>query len=518
MWKELKFNMNKSKKYIFLLIIILFFCGCTIDVKAIPGCCSWHGGEVGCSRNKTLCADGTVSSCPCDGTSSITNRNYTNNNNKNEPVSLWMYIVGLIIIFIGVYVFLYFIQICEIINKNRKNNQRIKREIEYREEQEKLKKQKDDDVECIISNENLNSNYIDELDEQSICRFTSDDLLKIINANNDNIFNIFNKINNKKNNYTERNIFDVLCRKILENKKLSSLQNKCVKYLIKEKLINDYENIFLIALLNQHTLLAKYIMSNCNDIEFNFTKTQFINGKYQSCTQFIFESLLKINDLSFAEKISKKANFKFDIGTYLFEQTYQHNNRIKYQLLSIFCNNCERSYVDIERLFEIEFKLCRDDNEIIRLIDKYLQIDYLLEEKGYFLIYLLTKKQKVDCIQYILDNCKNINLNKYIVNSLDKKYDGLTPLIYACYRKSNKIVEILLNYGADGNFPDIDGNYPIEYVCNLKNFKLIKLLYEKGYRLKNDKENKDIEYCLKHKDFYLLPYKYICKLYNLNKK
>lgn len=164
------------------------------------------------------------------------------------------------------------------------------------------------------------------------------------------------------------------------------------------------------------------------------------------------------------------------------------------------------------------FKICKDDTEIIKLIDSYSSINSLLEEKGYFLIYLLIKKQNVDCLQYILDNCQNINLNKCIENSSDERINGITPLIYTCYRKSSKMTEMLLNYGADGNFPDIYGKVPLEYACNLKNLKLVKLLYEKGYRLKEDIPNKNIEFCLKHKTPNLLPYQFIFKLYDLNKK
>ena len=55
-----------------------------VNVAARPGCCSWHGGESGCSGNKTVCADGTISSCPCDGTSSSSSYESSSNNSYSS--------------------------------------------------------------------------------------------------------------------------------------------------------------------------------------------------------------------------------------------------------------------------------------------------------------------------------------------------------------------------------------------------------------------------------------------------
>lgn len=505
--------MNRIRKYIIFSIIVIFF-SFPIVVKAVPGCCSWHGGEAGCVGNKTLCADGTISSCSCDGTNSSINGNSTTSNNKKEPVSPWFYIIGLAIAYGGFYVFAQFLDFCSNANKNRYNKQRQKREKEYREQQEELQKQKERDVENIIDKGNDSLASIDEIDDQSIVRFTSDDLIQIINSKNDNIFTIIDKINDKKNGFTERYIFDELCCKILENKKLSSLQNKCVKYIFDKKLINDYEKIFFITLENRHITLLNYMMNNCKEIKFNFNKFHY--SSLYSYTDYIFEILLDINDLSLTEKIAKNNNFSLNIGTRLFEKKYDHNDEYKYQLLSVFANNKKYLSIDVEGIFERKIKDCNDD-EIIKVIDFYSKINGVLEEKGYYLVYLLIKKQNINCIQYMLDNYKNINLDKHIKSYMDEKINGFTPLTYACYRKSNKIVEILLNYGADGNFPDINEDTPLAYACYLKSLKLIKLLYEKGYRFKNEKDNISVERYLKEKEEYLLPIIYVRKLYKLTK-
>ena len=121
-------------------------------------------------------------------------------------------------------------------------------------------------------------------------------------------------------------------------------------------------------------------------------------------------------------------------------------------------------------------------------------------------------------MQYILDTYKHINLDKCIEDNLNDKINGFTPLTYACYRKSSAIVEMLLDYGANGDFPDKYGDTPLAYACYLKNTKLIKMLYERGYRFKNSSDNESLESYMKEKKTYLLPYVYVHKLYKSKKK
>ena len=76
---------------------------------------------------------------------------------------------------------------------------------------------------------------------------------------------------------------------------------------------------------------------------------------------------------------------------------------------------------------------------------------------------------------------------------------------------------MLLDYGADGDFPDKYGATPLAYACYLKNSKLIELLYGRGYRFKNDKDNESLVCYLKEKKTYLLPFVYVHKLYKMKK-
>lgn len=55
------------KILILATISLIFILSCSVSVKAEQGCCSHHGGEIGCSTiGKTICADYTYSpTCKC---------------------------------------------------------------------------------------------------------------------------------------------------------------------------------------------------------------------------------------------------------------------------------------------------------------------------------------------------------------------------------------------------------------------------------------------------------------------
>lgn len=77
------------KRFGLLVIIVVSFF--PVSVFAQRGCCSWHGGVVGCGQNgKQLCADGTYSpSCTCTpppiyGCTNPNAINYNSNANQDD--------------------------------------------------------------------------------------------------------------------------------------------------------------------------------------------------------------------------------------------------------------------------------------------------------------------------------------------------------------------------------------------------------------------------------------------------
>jgi len=494
----------------FILIIFMFFISINKNILASPGCCFWHGGEVGCSGGRTLCSDGTVSACPCDGNSSSSFYSIDDNTNNNADGENFISTIGLIFIFLcGMTILGLIINLIERNNVNRQKKKREKELIKTIEREKLIQTQKEANIEYIIETKAEKvRDYIDNIDEFEISRFTSDDLIKIIDSHNESVFYIFDIIYKKYNSSTERKIFDNICDKILENKKITLFQNKCIKYIIDNRMLDDYEFIFLKLLEKQHVKLIKYILNNCKDVDFSF-------NDYDD-SKNLFNNLLKINDLELVKKISKQKNIFVDIDMNLLKETKNINIENKYKFLSIFSKKDKYSNIYIYELIHEDIN-SKDDDDIIKSINNYSKMKDFLEENGYYIVYLLIKSRNVNCIEYILKNYKNINLDKKIDES-ETKYKGLTPLIYACYKKSINIVEMLINYGADGNCGDENDNTPLEYACNLRNIKISKFLFEKGYRLKTEDDNYWIERAIIKKESEYLPSPYVSKIYELKSK
>lgn len=483
------------KKVIFVVLLMIILLSST-KVYAVPGCCSWHGGEAGCSGGRTLCSDGTVSSCPCDGTSSYSNygssSNYSNSNNESEN-SLLYYIMAIIV---GGGIVLFFGSLASAFesgSEKRKEASYERYRLKQKEEKEKIELGKDSVLNHISINcDYMIEDYVKNIDGLILNEINSDDLIKLLESNNINILTLFDSVYENESGHKKDHIaiLNRFSETILNYKKLNQFKYKCLKYLIKNNYISNYEQLFLLSLKNKHVEIIKYILNNCNNHNFRFNNNE------------IFKYLLEIDDLQLVEKISKKKNF--DINVSFSMLYYSKNIKIsnEYKMLKILSKKDTYSSLNIEEFIDKRIDL-KDPNSVLTFVKEYSNINDFIEENGYYIIFLLIKDQNYDCIKTILDKYKNINLNQRI--KFDKKnYIGITPLIYACYRKSNKIVKLLLDYGVDINYGDIDGYTALEYACAIENLNIVKSLYECGAKLKADEGNDYIEKALLKKRNYLL--------------
>lgn len=73
------------KKVVFLVLLIISII--PINVNAQRGCCSQHGGVVGCDESgKSICRDGSLSpSCTCNSGSTNSNQGENNSQSYNQP-------------------------------------------------------------------------------------------------------------------------------------------------------------------------------------------------------------------------------------------------------------------------------------------------------------------------------------------------------------------------------------------------------------------------------------------------
>lgn len=511
------FRGETMKKTIFLLFIIVLMS--FNNVYAVPGCCSWHGGEVGCSGRKTLCADGTISTCPCDGTSSYHNYN-TNDNNYNhnynynniENNNPFLYIIlsvilgGVIVLSLGFFANLF--------ENSRKKRQKVNMEryrLKQEEEEKRIEFNKESTLGYIIENNDyIIKTYISNINVQILNKFKSDDLIKLVSLKNENIFVLFDAIYENEYGRNKEHIFDYFAETILNYKTLNVFQKKCLKYIIENNYINKYNVIFLLSLKNKHIELIKYILNNCNKIDFSFSSSE---------ERDLFNYLLHINDLKLTEKISRKKNFNINVSESMLYYSENVNVENKYKILSILSKNNNFSYLNIGNYIDSIIDL-NDKNSILTNVNEFSKMNDFLEENGYHIIFLLIRKQNFECIKNILSKYRNINLNQRF-KCIEKNYDGLTPLIYACYKKSSKIVKLLLDYGVDINYGDVNGNTALEYACCMRNLNIAKLLYDSGARLKEEKDNFYIENAFSKKDSFLLcmtSVVYIPKLYKLQNR
>lgn len=90
-----------------------------------------------------------------------------------------------------------------------------------------------------------------------------------------------------------------------------------------------------------------------------------------------------------------------------------------------------------------------------------------------------------------------LQTNKANINCLDKV--GRTPLLYCLQKCRLTMADVLLNFGACCNIPDIHGKYPLHYVCNFESniyeqsnkliLKIAKKIYKVFPEVVNFKDN-----------------------------
>lgn len=488
--------MKKLLIILFLTIVLVPF----DKVYAVPGCCSWHGGEAGCRGRKTLCADGTVSSCECDGTSDYSGNDYTENNyvsDEDDEEDDYTWLLGLIVIALPLAIPV-FVTMNSSYNEHKRNKQKEYETYVKEQEAIQIQEQKEEDFLSLIDNidnEDVIEEFFNNLDDETISLYTSEDLMKILDLKSDCIFKLLDLI--KNGHPSSMWVLNDFCLQILEHKRLTKFQIKCIKHLLspQEACSYDIEKLLFKMIEKRHDDLVKYIINDCKKIEFSLYVFDDLKE--------LFDYLLIVNDFNLVEKISSRKKIKLTYNIGLLDNDDTINIENKYLFFSTLYNKYPYFDESIQQMIDLSMNY-NDDENIIEKIDDYSKMNGFLEENGYYIIYLLLRRGKNSLVEYILNNYKNINLNKLI--------DGMAPIQYACYRKSFKLVELMLNYGANGDFPDKYGDTPLAYACCLRNSKLIKLFYERGFRFQGDELNEELECYIKEKQSYLIPFVYVRKL------
>lgn len=488
-------------KTLFFVIFIFILLFCPISIKAQQGCCSWHGGVAGCSNGRTLCADGTLSpSCTC-GSSSYEYESESDDENEG-----WRNIIAIVIVVGGFFGFGYILTAIDDYKKRKQEEERERERLEReRLYLEQLKRELND-----IKNLKFkfaNGEHMTTLLKYLNGEITSADIIDIIKVDkNDDVKilldELYKKVCSKSYYIKESDIFSNICLKIINSDLLNEKVN-IVEYILNSYDYN-YGNVFIKIIKAGNYSLAKNILKIVTNCKFLFNREEI--GE-------IFNNICNAKEIELADLISKHKGFSYpdyDSCFSLFKRILEEDDK---ETLKIYCKFFQQYvYCSISYMSDTIDIITKVTD--VTLLECYLNqcndIETFMRENGFKLIFLSIKRLKTKIIEYVLTNYKNINLNML--------QDGMTPLMYACYRKNYKIVNALLDYGVDINYVDNHGESALAYACDSRNLKICKLLVERGGVIASPDFMEQIEYAIKKNKSYLLPYISVYTIYLLKNK
>ena len=490
------YNLIKLFFVVFTFVLLLS----PMSIKAQQGCCSWHGGVAGCSNGRTLCADGTLSpSCTCDSS-------YEYEAESNNEGTGWRKIIAIVIIVGGWLGFGYILTFVDDYKKRKKE------EIEEKErlELERLHlEQKESELNNIkeLKSKFLNGENMVTLVEYLNGRITSDDVIDIIkNDENDNVKilldELYKKICSDKYYIKENDIFNNICIKII-NSDLLEKKKKIIEYIF-ASFDYDYGRSFMVIINTGNYSFAKDLLKKLTSCRFLFNEREI---------EKLFYNIHSVNEIELADLISRYKGFiyEFNNNTFaIFKCILEEKDK---EMLEIYCKifqstiYCLPFYVS--EIIDVLTKM-RDVTLVKYYLEQCNDNETFMKEYGFELIYLSIKRLNIEIIEFVLTTYKNINL--------DKMRDGMTPLMYACYRKSYRTVKALLDYGVDINYVDDEGYNALAYACDGESLKTCKLLLERGCVVDFPDYMEKIEYAIKKNETYLLPHFSIRSIYLLKKR
>lgn len=490
-----------SLKTFFLVSFIFILLSFPISIKAQQGCCSWHGGVAGCSNGRTLCADGTLSpSCVCS-------TSYGDESEEaEEEVTGWQKFIAFVVIVGGWFGFGFVLMAIDDYKKKKAEKERERENAEInRLHLEQLER----DLKNIktLKSKFFNGENMTTLLEYLNGEITSDDIIDIIRVDKKDevkilLDELYKRISLKSYYIKESDIFYNVCLKIINGGLLTSKEN-IVEYIF-DSYDYNYGQIFLDIIKSGNYVLAKNILKNTSNCQFSLDEKEV--GE-------IYNKICSVKESELAELISKRNIFSYsyyDSSFSIFKSLLEEND---IENLKIYCKLFQHSVYQAYPYMPDTIDMISKTTDVT-LLECYLNecndIEKFMNENGFKLIFLSVKRLNYKSIEYVLTNYKNINLNML--------QEGMSPLMYACYRRNYRIVKALVEYGVDINYVDEHGDNALLYACAGRSLKICKLLIERG-GVVDPYYMERIEYAIKHNESYLLPYVTITSiLFKKNKR
>lgn len=242
----------------------------------------------------------------------------------------------------------------------------------------------------------------------------------------------------------------------------------------------------------------KFLNEFCNNIYFNFPVYNL------ECMELLLLKSVNENLLNITEK--------------LLHQSIVQNNlrRIKNMKINVIHEACIReNFHALEYFLDNNFDVdTRNSKNVTPLmlatkLSNFQIVELLLKRgadpntfdiKKQFVMHYWCQENTIFRNKMTKKHMKVFNIlqtNKANVNCLDKV--GRTPLLYCLQKCRLTMADVLLNFGACCNIPDIHGKYPLHYVCNFESniyeqsnkliLKIAKKIYKVFPEVVNFKDN-----------------------------
>lgn len=519
--------MNKRiVSFIFIGISIFLL---PLRVNAVPGCCSWHGGEAGCSGGRTLCSDGTVSSCPCDGTSSnyggsgySSNGNYYQSNDIGDKIEMF-FAIAIIGGFIALAIYG---NVSDARDKKKHEEENEERKREARKRQIEFKKAEMKRIGTNYTSENhfinklnnamLDNSVNDELiNDGYLYKIQSSELFKKINLNNSpETYLIYKKIVDRlveRGNSIE--YYYELLFSILENQ---ALNIKFFRYLLDKNIIDDsytysYNGMLVEKAIQINNKKAIELILEKDYLKgFNYTNLKVIyNTDIEVYNKILNDEKCRISQKSFEFEQIYKDNEKYMLAIYLKKGNINSNelNRVFKELINInnvdlveaFLDNCKTLYQLSQENLIFAYKNKNKailttlinrgfSKELFSSTTKQKKFEqYLYEDGEWFEVKKEPIKYDLDkqIAAYIRDNKYSEFVDAYQkLNFKEAQTKGETLLFLAIrYNRAEFVNYILKNGGSLDrleSYEETDGISPLEFAIYMNNYKIVEII------IKND--------------------------------
>lgn len=333
--------------------------------------------------------------------------------------------------------------------------------------------------EYIINKRLINDGYTDcymgKLIEEAIMIKNYEALQLLIKIDVKKSFN-YNSLKNIINNYDEQ-IIDKICdgqnlilTDTFDLQEIYTYNDKVLfnmyidnEYLMEDELNSIFKDIIYLKKIDLIKILLKKYTEKTDD-------GTYILSNYLS--QNLLIDAYKTKDIEIVKTL-----IQYGFNQNLFSSL--ENQRMFEKYLNKEQDWCEVHKVDRDSYFNKQVASYIRNNNYELFKSSYLKLNSKereAEEKGETLLFLAIKYNRMQFVDFMLKNNSCLDRLKNFSET-----NGISPLIFAVYKRKYKIINIFIENGANINYPDEKGFTTLDYAISGKwDLKLCKILVDNG--------------------------------------